>query len=212
VHGASYDAIQYAQKVFNTEINSVSDNPTIFPELDLIISAGNFHGQPLAVALDLLAIAIAEMGSIAERRVYKLISGTRDLPPFLVKNAGINSGFMIPQYTAASIASQNKQYCTPAVIDSIDSSNGQEDHVSMGANSATKCYKVLENTKRILAIELMNASQAIAFRNGKKSSTKVEALLTAFRKEVPFVEEDVQMNLYIAKAVAFIEKSLKETV
>lgn len=209
VHGASFDAIQYAQKVFNTEINSVSDNPTIFPEQDLIISAGNFHGQPLAVALDLLAIAIAEMGSIAERRVYKLISGTRDLPPFLVKNAGINSGFMIPQYTAASIASQNKQYCTPAVIDSIDSSNGQEDHVSMGANSATKCYKVLENTKRILAIELMNASQAIAFRNGKKSSTKVETLLTSFRKEVPFVEEDVQMNLYIAKAVAFVEKSIK---
>lgn len=205
VHGASYDAIVYAEKVFNTEINSVSDNPTIFPEEDLIVSAGNFHGQPLAITLDFLAIALAEMASISERRIYKMISGTRGLPPFLVKNAGINSGFMIPQYTAASIVSQNKQLCTPASIDTIDSSNGQEDHVSMGANAATKCMRVLENTKKILAIELMNAAQAFELGKGK-SSAAIEALVAEYRKTVPFVEEDVQMNEMMAKSFSFIEK------
>ncbi|HEY4800092.1 MAG TPA: histidine ammonia-lyase, partial [Bacteroidia bacterium] len=145
VHGASRDAIDYCEKVFLTEINSVTDNPTIFPEEDEIISGGNFHGQPLAIALDLLAIALSELGNISERRTYQLISGQRGLPPFLVANPGLNSGFMIPQYTAASIVSQNKQLCTPASADSIVSSNGQEDHVSMGANAATKCYHVVNN-------------------------------------------------------------------
>jgi len=212
VHGASYDVIKYAENVFSTEINSVSDNPTIFPDDDLIISAGNFHGQPLALTLDMLAIAIAEIGSISERRVYKLISGTRSLPAFLVKNPGINSGFMIPQYTAASIVSQSKQLCSPASIDTIDSSNGQEDHVSMGANAATKCFRVLENTKRILAIEMMNACQAIEFRDVSKSSDTIRAVYTEFRKIVPFVEDDVLMHDYISKSLGFIESKRKSMV
>ena len=143
VHGASKDAIDYVCQVITTEINSVTDNPNVFPDEDLIISGGNFHGQPLAIALDFMAIALAELGSISERRTYQLISGTRGLPAFLVENPGLNSGFMIPQYTAASIVSENKQLCTPASVDSIVSSNGQEDHVSMGANAATKCLKVI---------------------------------------------------------------------
>jgi histidine ammonia-lyase len=211
VHGASYDVLQNAKSVFNIEINSVSDNPTIFPEEDLIISAGNFHGQPLAIALDGLAIALAELGSISERRIYKLISGTRGLPAFLVKNPGINSGFMIPQYTAAGIVSQSKQLCTPASVDTIDSSNGQEDHVSMGANAATKCYRVLENTKRILAIELMNACQAIEFRDPEKSSKTVRHLLAEYRRHVPFVEDDVLMKTLLENSFKYIENKRKST-
>ena len=138
VHGASKDTFEYVGNVILTEINSVTDNPTVFPEEDEIISGGNFHGQPLALVLDFLAIALAELGNISERRIYQLISGLRGLPPFLVAEPGLNSGFMIPQYTAASIVSQNKQLCSPASVDSIVSSNGQEDHVSMGANAATK--------------------------------------------------------------------------
>ena len=139
----------------------------IFPDDDEIISGGNFHGQPLAVAMDFAAIAMAELGNISERRIYQLIHGRRGLPPFLVAEPGLNSGLMIPQYTAASIVSQNKQLATPASVDSIESSNGQEDHVSMGANSATKLYKVIKNVQSIIAIELFNAAQAIEFRDGK---------------------------------------------
>ena len=168
VHGATKDTINYVLEVVTNEINSVTDNPTIFVEEDLIISAGNFHGQPLALALDFLAIAMAELGSISERRTYQLIGGRRGLPNFLVAKPGMNSGFMIPQYTAASIVSQNKQLCTPASVDSIDSSQGQEDHVSMGANAATKLFKILKNTERILAIELLNATQALEFRRPQK--------------------------------------------
>ncbi|MDP4587648.1 MAG: histidine ammonia-lyase, partial [Flavobacteriales bacterium] len=164
VHGASRDAIAYAGRIVENEINAVTDNPTIFPDQDMIVSAGNFHGQPLALALDNLAIALAELGSISERRTYKLISGQRELPPFLVANPGLNSGFMIPQYTAASIVSQNKVLCHPASVDTIDSSNGQEDHVSMGANAATKAFRVGQNVQRIMAIELMNAAQALELR------------------------------------------------
>src|SRR5204863_668348 len=160
--------------VMSTEINSVTENPTIFPEHDKIISGGNFHGQPLALALDFLAIALAELGSISERRTYQLISGERGLPPFLVANPGLNSGFMIPQYTAASIVSQNKQLCTPASVDSIVSSNGQEDHVSMGANAATKCRQVVNNLYTILAIELLTAAQGLEFRRPLKSSVMIE--------------------------------------
>ena len=177
VHGASKDTIDYVKKVFKTEINSVTDNPNIFVGEDLIISGGNFHGQPLALALDFLAIALSELGSISERRTYQLISGLRGLPAFLVDNPGLNSGFMIPQYTAASIASQNKQLATPASVDSIVSSNGQEDHVSMGANAATKCLRIMDNLERILAIELMNASQAIEFRRPLHSSDFIEMFL-----------------------------------
>lgn len=205
VHGASKDAIEYVKKVFTTEINSVTDNPNIFKEDDLIISGGNFHGQPLALALDFLGIALAELGNISERRTYQLISGLRGLPAFLVDNPGLNSGFMIPQYTAASIVSQNKQLATPASIDSIVSSNGQEDHVSMGANAATKALKIMENLERILAIELMNASQAIEYRKPLKTSDFLEQFIKSYREEVPLVKEDRILHYDIEKSVAFLD-------
>lgn len=210
VHGASKDAIEYAKKVFKTEINSVTDNPNIFVGEDVIISGGNFHGQPLALALDFLAIALSELGSISERRTYQLISGLRGLPAFLIDNPGLNSGFMIPQYTAASIASQNKQLATPASVDSIVSSNGQEDHVSMGANAATKCLKIMENLERILAIELMNASQAIEFRRPLQSSEFIELFLKSYREEVPLVHEDRILHYDIENSVAFLNSFMIE--
>ena len=190
VHGASRDAIAYVAGVMSTEISSVTDNPTVFPDEDLVISAGNFHGQPLALALDFLAIALAELGSISERRTYKLTGGRRDLPAFLVADPGLNSGFMIPQYTAASIVSQNKQYCTPCSVDTIDSSNGQEDHVSMGANAAVKVRKIILNLENILAIELLSAAQALDFRRPLKSSPKVEELHALLRSRVSFMDSD----------------------
>ena len=205
VHGASKDTLLFVQKTIKTEINSVTDNPNIFISEDKIISGGNFHGQPLALALDYLAIATSELGNISERRTYQLVSGLRDLPNFLVNNPGLNSGFMIPQYTAASIVSQNKQYATPASIDSIVSSNGQEDHVSMGANAATKCLKVIDNLETILAIELLNASQALEFRRPLKSSPLIESLLENYRKEVSFVSEDRILSFDIEASVAFIQ-------
>lgn len=210
VHGASKDTIDYVKKVFKTEINSVTDNPNIFIESDIIVSGGNFHGQPLAITLDFLAIALSELGSISERRTYQLISGLRGLPAFLVDNPGLNSGFMIPQYTAASIVSQNKQLATPASIDSIVSSNGQEDHVSMGANAATKCLKIMENLERILAIELMNASQAIEFRRPLQSSEFIETFLKSYRDEVPFVKEDRILHYDIEKSIAFLNSFMVE--
>ncbi|MCB0521863.1 MAG: histidine ammonia-lyase [Lewinellaceae bacterium] len=190
VHGASHDAIAHIEMVFLTEINSVTDNPTIFPDNDAILSGGNFHAQPLALPLDYLAIALAELGSISERRTYQLISGQRGLPPFLTSKGGLHSGLMIPQYTAASIVSQNKQLCTPASVDSIVSSNGQEDHVSMGANAATKAYRVVENLERILAIEFFTAAQAMEFRRPAKTSDKLESVLAGYRQVVPKVEGD----------------------
>lgn len=205
VHGASKDAFDYVTKVVETEINSATDNPNIFPDDDLIISAGNFHGQPLALALDTLGLALAELGNISERRTYKLIAGQRDLPSFLVANPGLNSGFMIPQYTAASIVSQSKQYTMPSSSDSISSSQGQEDHVSMGANAATKTYKIVENTTSILAIELFNAAQALEFRRPAKSSQVIEDFVAEFRKSVAFVDNDVLMHDEIQKAIDFIE-------
>jgi histidine ammonia-lyase len=194
VAGASLDTIMYAKKVVETEINSVTDNPLVVAEEDKVISGGNFHGQPLALVMDFLAIALAELGSISERRTYKLIGGQRGLPPYLSPEAGLNSGLMIPQYTAASLVSQNKQLCTPTSVDSIDSSNGQEDHVSMGANGATKCYRVLENVRGIFAIELLNAAQALEFRRPKKSSMLVEKLHLEVRKIVPFIEKDIYLS------------------
>ena len=205
VHGASKDAIAYAKAVIHTEINSVTDNPTIFPEEDLIVSGGNFHGQPLALIFDYLAIALAELGSISERRVYRLIAGQRDLPEFLVANPGLNSGFMIPQYTAASIVSQNKQLCSPSSIDSIPSSNEQEDHVSMGANGATKLLRVAENLERILAIELFTAIQALEFRRPLKSSLVLEDVVKSFRKTVSFIDDDKVMYPEIEKSVNFLK-------
>lgn len=204
VHGATYDAIQYVKQVFETEINSVTDNPTIFPDEDQIISAGNFHGQPLAISMDFLAIALAELGSISERRIYKLVNGERGLPPFLVAKPGLNSGFMIPQYTAASIVSQNKQLCTPASVDTIDSSNGQEDHVSMGANAATKLDKVTTNVKRIASIELMCAAQALEFRRPLKSSTVVEEFYSKARESMNALVDDEIMYHNMKSSFEFL--------
>ena len=205
VHGATKDTIRYVASVLLTEINSVTDNPTIFPDEDRIISGGNFHGQPLAVVYDFLAIGLAELGNISERRVAQLIWGLRGLPEFLVASPGLNSGFMIPQYAAAAMVSQNKMYCYSAASDSIVSSNGQEDHVSMGANAATKLAKILENLEFIFAIELMNASQAVEFRRPLKTSPILEKLIKDFREVVPFVEDDIVMYKAINKAKAFIQ-------
>jgi histidine ammonia-lyase len=204
VHGASVDAMNYVAQVFSKEINAVTDNPTIFPDDDLVLSAGNFHGQPLALALDHLAVAAAEWGNISERRTYQLLSGKRGLPPFLVANPGLNSGFMIPHYTAASIVSQNKQLCTPASVDSIESSQGQEDHVSMGANAATKAWKVVQNLEQILAIELFTAAQAIEFRKPETSSPIIENFLNEYRKVVPFVTQDTVMYEHMHNSVTFL--------
>ena len=204
VHGASSDAINYAKKVFKTEINSVTDNPNIFHESDEIISGGNFHGQPLALALDFLSIALAELGSISERRIFQLISGQRGLPPFLTENPGLHSGLMIPQYTAASIVSQNKQLANPACTDSIVSSNGQEDHVSMGANAATKCLLIMENLERIISIELLTAAQAIEYRRPLQSSDFIETFLKSYRSEVPKVADDRILHYDIIKSISFL--------
>lgn len=207
VHGASKDAFNYVENVLLTEINSVTDNPTIFIDEDKIISGGNFHGQPLALAYDFFSIALAELGSISERRVYRLISGGRNLPAFLVAKPGLNSGFMIPQYAAASIVSQNKQLCTPTSVDSIPSSNEQEDHVSMGGNGATRLIKVVDNLEKILAIEFFNATQGIEFRRPLKTSDYLEDIIKKYRKFVPFVGIDKVMYFEIHKSIKFIEET-----
>lgn len=206
VHGATKDTISYVRSVIETEINSATDNPTVFPDEDLIISAGNFHGQPIALAMDFLAIAIAELANISERRIYLLISGERGLPKFLVAKPGLNSGFMIPQYTAASIVSQSKGLCMPASVDSIPSSQGQEDHVSMGANAATKLRRVVLNTERVLAIELFNAAQALEFRRPAHTSQALENLVADYRRRVPFIDNDTVMYPYIEASVQFLRE------
>ena len=205
VHGASLDALKYAEDIFTREINGVTDNPNVFPDEDIIISAGNFHGQPLALALDFMCIALAELGNISERRTYQLISGSRKLPNYLVANPGINSGLMIPQYTAASLVSKNKELCSPSSTDSIVSSNGQEDHVSMGANAATKTYKVVNNLYSILAIELITASQALEFRRPSKTSPFLEKFVSGFRNHVKFIEEDRVLHHDINAAEKFVK-------
>lgn len=207
VHGATLDTMDYVQSVFIREINSVTDNPNIFPEEDLIVSGGNFHGQPLALALDFLAIAMSELANISERRTYQLISGQKGLPLFLVKDAGLNSGFMIPQYTAAGIVSENKQLCTPASVDSISSSNNQEDHVSMGANAATQCKRVIDNVEKVLAIELLTAVQALEFRRPLTTSPQLEAVVTAFRQEISFNEADRVMHTDMKLAIGFLQNT-----
>lgn len=204
VHGATKDTIDYVESVIETEINSATDNPTVFPDEDMVISAGNFHGQPIALVMDFLAIAVSELANISERRTYKLISGQRSLPPFLVAKPGLNSGFMIPQYTAASIVSQSKGLCMPASVDSIPSSQGQEDHVSMGSNAATKLHRVVLNTERVLAIELFNAAQALEFRRPLKSSAKIESVFNEYRKVVPFIDNDEIMYTHIQHSVDFV--------
>lgn len=205
VHGTVKDTIDYVASAVDVEVNSATDNPTVCPDDDLIISAGNFHGEPIAMPMDFLAIALCELANISERRIYKLVSGTRGLPSFLVANPGVNSGFMITQYTAASVVSLNKTLSTPSSVDSIPSSQGQEDHVSMGANAAIKLYKVVLNTERVLAIELFNAAQALDFRRPLKSSPAVEALHDSYRKVVPFIVDDEVMYPHIAKSVEFLK-------
>ena len=205
VHGASRDAFDYVKKTVLTELNSVTDNPNIFPNTDSILSGGNFHAQPIALVLDFLAIALAELGSISERRVFQLLSGQRGLPPFLIASPGLHSGLMIPQYTAASIVSQNKQLCTPASIDSIVSSNGQEDHVSMAANAATKLLKVVRNVERIQAVEFMTATQALAFRNPLRTSLSLEKMIDAYREQVPFLSEDRVLSTDLSKTIHFLK-------
>lgn len=204
VHGAVKDNIRYVASVIENEINSATDNPNVFPDEDMIISAGNFHGEPIAIPMDTLAIALSELANISERRIYKLISGQRNLPKFLVATPGLNSGFMIPQYTAASIVSQNKMYCWPASCDSIPSSQGQEDHVSMGSNSGTKLVKVVDNAETVLAIELFNAAQALEFRHPAKSSPVIESTFESYRKSVPFIDNDTYMHPLIMKSVEFL--------
>jgi histidine ammonia-lyase len=205
VHGASIDTITHITQIVETEINSVTDNPLIFPKENKILSGGNFHGQPMAINLDFLAIALAELANISERRIYLLISGQRNLPAFLVRNAGLESGFMIAQYTAASIVSQSKQLCTPASVDSIVSSNGQEDHVSMGANAATKLVQVLENTWRVLGIEWLTAVYALQFRRPLKTSMGLEKLVAAYSKKNKIVLADKYMHDYMKNAIAFVK-------
>ena len=206
VHGTVKDTYDYVKSVIDTEINSATDNPTVCPDEDLIISAGNFHGEPIALPMDFLCIAMNELGSISERRTYKLVSGTRDLPSFLVAKPGVNSGFMIPQYTAAAIASQSKTLCMPSSADTIPTSQGQEDHVSMGANAATKLVQVIDNTERILAIELFNAAQALEFRRPLKSSPVIEKLHADYRQVVPFIDDDQIMYPHIAASVKFLQE------
>jgi len=205
VHGASKDTFDHVLTIFLKEANSVTDNPNIFPDDDLILSGGNFHGQPLALCLDFLSIAVAELGSISERRSFQLLSGQRELPLFLVKDPGLHSGLMIPQYTAAGIVSENKQLCTPASVDSMSSSNNQEDHVSMGANAATKCLRVVQNVEKILAIELLLAVQALEFRRPLKSSPFIEEIISAFRKKVSFNSADRVLNVDMMKAIEFLQ-------
>ncbi|MDQ6757869.1 MAG: histidine ammonia-lyase [Bacteroidota bacterium] len=204
VHGATKDTFDHVQNIFLREINSVTDNPNIFPDDDLILSGGNFHGQPLALSLDFLSIAVAELGSISERRVFQLLSGQRDLPLFLVKDPGLHSGLMIPQYTAASIVSENKQLCTPASVDNIPSSNNQEDHNSMGANAATKCLRVIQNVEKVLAIELLTAVQALEYHRPLRSSAAIEKIVSAFREKVSFNDKDRVLRDDMMKAVEFL--------
>ena len=206
VHGAAKDTIAYVKSVIDTEINSATDNPTVCPDDDLIISAGNFHGEPIALPMDFLSIGLSELAKISERRIYKLVSGTRGLPSFLVAKPGLNSGFMIAQYTAASVVSLNKSLATPSSIDSIPSSQGQEDHVSMGANAAIKLYKIVLNVERVLAIELFNAAQALEFRRPQKSSPVIEKLFDEYRKVVPFIVNDEVMYPHIQHSIEFLRK------
>ena len=206
VHGASWDTLQYVTTVVETEINAVTDNPVVLVDENKIISGGHFHGQPLALVLSYLTIAMAEIGSISERRIYKLISGTRNLPAFLTPNPGLNSGFMIVQYTAASIVSQNKQWCTPAVIDTIDSSNGQEDHVSMGANAATQLHRVIDNVEKIIGLEAFTAAQGLEFRRPLQSSPMIEEAHQSIRQDIPFIETDTYMSPLMHAAFDWVRR------
>ena len=201
VHGASRDAIDYVYAAVEREINAVTDNPIVFSDEDDVISAGNFHGQPMALAMDFLAIAMAELSNISERRTERLVNPqlSAGLPAFLTEDGGVNSGFMIVQYSAASMVSENKVYCHPASVDSIPSSANQEDHVSMGTTAARKARMVLDNVQKVLGIELFCASQGIYFRGEDKLATATDALYKHIRKSVAPVKEDRVMYTELAK-------------
>jgi len=205
VLGASLDTINYVAGVMETEMNSVTDNPLVFEAEDAVLSGGNFHGQPLALALDFLGIAMAEVANICERLLYKLLGGERNLPVFLTQNPGLESGFMIPQYAAASLVSQNKQLSTPASVDSIVSSNGQEDHVSMGANAGVKCARILDNTEAVLGILFLAAAQALDFRRPLKSGVKIESMISEFRTHVAFRSADTFFKPDMDAAIKFVK-------
>ena len=206
VHGATQETLNYILQIINTEINSVTDNPIIFVKEDKIISGGNFHGQPLAYAIDFLKISISELGSISERRVFNLMSGKRGLPPFLINDPGLNSGLMILQYTSASLVSANKQLATPSSIDSITSSNGQEDHVSMGANGANQLRDIINNLYEIFAIELITAIQAKEFNN-HKTSDLIDEFISTIRKIHPKISSDRVFHNDINKVSKFLKKN-----
>ncbi len=212
VHGASRDALRHATEVVEREINSVTDNPLVFENGD-IVSAGNFHGQPLALALDYTAIALAELASISERRTYLLLEGHDGLPKLLMEDTGINSGFMIPQYTAAALVSENKSLCHPAAVDSIPTSLGQEDHVSMGSVGAVQALQVLNNVEHVLAIELLTAAQALDFRKPLRPGRGVEAAHKQIRTAIPHRTKDHMFEPDMERARSFIESSnLLDTV
>ena len=193
VHGASRDALDYAVASIETELNSVTDNPLVFENGD-IVSGGNFHGQPLALALDFAAIALAELASISERRTYLLLEGHDGLPRLLMKDTGVNSGFMIPQYTAAALVSENKILCHPASVDSIPTSLGQEDHVSMGSISALKLLGVMRNVERVLAVEMLTAAQALDFRAPLKPGKGVQKAFESVRGKILHAVEDYEVR------------------
>ncbi len=203
VHGASRDAIRHAVSVVETEINSVTDNPLVFPDGD-IISGGNFHGQPLALVLDFAKIALAEIASISERRTYLLLEGHDGLPKLLMQETGINSGFMIPQYTSAALVSENKVLCHPSSVDSIPTSLGQEDHVSMGSISALNLLKVYENVEQVLGIELFSAAQALDFRKPLRPGKGVEQAHKVIREKIPHATEDHYFKDDISKAIELV--------
>ncbi len=205
VHGATYTAIKHTEEIFTIEINSVSDNPNVFYQDNTVLSGGNFHAQVLALPLDYLSMAMAELANISERRIYLLLSGQRGLPMFLTDSPGLNSGLMIPQYVAAGIVSEIKMMCMPNSVDSIPSSNGQEDHVSMGANGAVKLFRILQNVEKVLAIELFNASQAAFFRKHGNTSPALQKLLSAYREYVPKVEKDRFLHQDLIQSIKFIQ-------
>lgn len=191
VHGAVRDALRHAEKVIETEINSSTDNPLIFPDEQETISAGNFHGEPIGLVMDYLTAAASELGSISERRIEQLINPVfSQAPAFLVKNKGLNSGFMIAHVAAASLVSENKTLCFPATVDSISTSAGKEDHVSMGTIAARKCAQVVENTVKVLCMEVFTGCQALDFRKPLTPGVGVKAVYDLVRKDVPFMEED----------------------
>jgi histidine ammonia-lyase len=214
VHGASRDAVNYVFTVISNELNSANDNPLIFPDTNEHLEGGNFHGQPLALALDFLAIACAELANISERRTERLVNGalSNGLPRFLAKKGGVQSGMMIAQYTSASIVSENKVLAHPASVDSIPTSGNQEDHNSMGSISAQKAWKVVYNLQIVLAIELLCAAQAIEFLRPLRSSPQLENVMKLVRRVVPFAENDRIVHTDIQQVIALIESGLLDTI